>query len=79
MYFYPNESHNGYLEIVNDLGFVGLIVLFAYLIQYVRQAVRLIPFDRNQAGLYLAVFFQQAVMTFPRAAGWIRIRALATC
>jgi O-antigen ligase len=62
MYFYPNESHNGYLEIVNDLGFVGLIVLFAYLMQYVRQAVRLIPFDRNQAGLYLAVFFQQAVI-----------------
>ena len=62
MYFYPGESHNGYLEIVNDLGFVGLVVLFGYLIQYVRQSVRLIPFDRNQAGLYLAVFFQQAVI-----------------
>lgn len=62
MYFYPGEAHNGYLEIVNDLGFVGLMVLAAYLIQYVRQALRLIPFDRNQAALYLAVFFQQAVI-----------------
>jgi O-antigen ligase len=62
MFFYPGEAHNGYLEIVNDLGFAGLIVLFGYLIQYVRQALWLVPFDRNQAALYLAVFFQQAVI-----------------
>jgi O-antigen ligase len=62
MYFYPNEAHNGYLEMVNDLGFIGLIVLLGYLILYLRQALRLLRFDRNQAALYLALFFQQAII-----------------
>jgi exopolysaccharide production protein ExoQ len=61
MYFYPSESHNGYLEIVNDLGFVGLACLLGYLVSYVRQALRLLKIDRNQAVLYLCFFFQQAM------------------
>ena len=31
MYMYPTEAHNGYLEIVNDLGFVGLLCLVGFL------------------------------------------------
>jgi len=61
MNFYPSESHNGYLEILNDLGRVGLISLLAFLIFFVRQALQLMPYDRGQAVLYLALLFQQMV------------------
>lgn len=61
MQFYPTESHNGYLEILNDLGRVGLICLLAFLICFVRQGLKLMAFDRGQAVLYLALLFQQMV------------------
>jgi exopolysaccharide production protein ExoQ len=61
MYFYPWESHNGYLDIVNDLGFLGLICLLGYLTSYIRQSLRLLKIDRGQAALYLGLLFQQLV------------------
>jgi exopolysaccharide production protein ExoQ len=61
MSFYPTESHNGYLEILNDLGRVGLICLLAFLVCFVWQALRLMRFDRDQAVLYLALLFQQMI------------------
>jgi exopolysaccharide production protein ExoQ len=61
MHFYPMESHNGYLEILNDLGRVGLICLLAFLVCFVRQALQLMPFDRVQAVLYLGLLFQQMI------------------
>jgi exopolysaccharide production protein ExoQ len=61
MSFYPSESHNGYLEILNDLGRVGLICLLAFLVFFMRQALQLMPLDRGQAVLYLALLFQQMV------------------
>lgn len=61
MNFYPSASHNGYLEVLNDLGRVGLICLLAFLVFYLRQALQLMSFDRGQAVLYLALLFQQMV------------------
>jgi exopolysaccharide production protein ExoQ len=61
MNFYPTESHNGYLEILNDLGRVGLICLLAFLVCFVWQALQLMRFDRDQAVLYLALLFQQMI------------------
>ena len=34
---YPPEAHNGYLEVTNDLGFLGLFCLFGFIIVYLRQ------------------------------------------
>jgi O-antigen ligase len=62
MYFYPTEAHNGYLDIVNDLGLVGLACLLAFLFFFIRQALELMRTDRSQAALYLALLFQQMVM-----------------
>jgi len=59
--FYPGSAHNGYLEIVNDLGWVGLACLIAYIVTHVRHCLRLLKIDRNQSALYLALFFQQAI------------------
>lgn len=61
MYFYPQESHNGYLEILNDLGVVGLACVALFLISYIRQALQLMRFNRAQAVMYLALLFEQMV------------------
>lgn len=59
--FYPASAHNGYLDVLHDLGWIGLLLLLAYLLTHVRQALRLRWHEPAQADLYLAVFFQQAI------------------
>ncbi len=59
--FYPGSAHNGYLEILNDLGWAGLTCLIAYIVVYLRQSLQLLELDRNQGALYLALLFQQAI------------------
>ncbi len=61
MAFYPGSAHNGYLEILNDLGVLGLLLLLVYLTSYLRQALRLLGLDRKQGALYLVLFVQQAI------------------
>lgn len=74
MYFYPTESHNGYLEITNDLGFLGLAILFGYLVQFVRSSLDVMRVDRIQGALYLAMFFQQAIMNLSEST-WLAINS----
>ncbi|MHB8744035.1 MAG: O-antigen ligase family protein [Sulfuricaulis sp.] len=59
--FYPGSAHNGYLDIINDLGWAGLVCLLAYMVKYFWQSLQLLGIDRNQGALYLALFFQQAI------------------
>ena len=59
--FYPGSAHNGYLEILNDLGWAGLVCLIAYMTHYVVQSLRLLEVNRHQAALYLALLVQQAI------------------
>ena len=59
--FYPGSAHNGYLEILNDLGWAGLLCLIAYMITHVAQSFRLLGVNRNQAALYLGLLVQQAL------------------
>jgi exopolysaccharide production protein ExoQ len=59
MFFYPGECHSGYLEIINDLGYVGLLLLFGYLWYFIRQCLSLLNTNYSQAGLYFAMLFQQ--------------------
>jgi O-antigen ligase len=84
MYFYPTEAHNGYLDIVNDLGMVGLACLLLYQFVYIRQALELMQTDRSQASLYLAIFFLQMVMNMSESEWFARsstaaVLVLATC
>lgn len=74
MWFYPTESHNGYLEITNDLGLLGLTVLFGYLIQYTRSALEVLRVNRTQGALFLALFFQQAIMNLSESC-WFEINS----
>lgn len=59
--FDPASAHNGYLDVLNELGGLGLAVLFGYLAVFVAQALRLMHPDRTQAALFLALFLQQAI------------------
>jgi exopolysaccharide production protein ExoQ len=62
LFFYPTESHNGYLDVINDLGWVGAICLISYLLKYLRQGLRLFSTLRVQGALYLALLFQQLII-----------------
>ena len=73
--FYPGSSHNGYLEVMNDLGAFGLLVLIAYLMAYLRQSLRLLRVDRVQAALYLGLFLQQAVVNLSESR-WLNAQSI---
>jgi O-antigen ligase len=56
--FYPTEGHNGYLDVINDLGIFGGLCLLGYFVTYVKQSLRLLLDDRSQAALYLTLLFR---------------------
>jgi len=59
--FYPGSAHNGYLDVINDIGWVGLACLLAYIFTYIRQSLQLLAIDFKQSALYMALFFQQVI------------------
>ncbi len=61
LYFYPTEGHNGYLDVVNDLGAVGGLCLLGYLVTFLRQGLRLLAALRPQGVLYLTLLFEQLI------------------
>jgi exopolysaccharide production protein ExoQ len=61
LFFYPTEGHNGYLDVINDLGMVGAVCLLGYLISYLRQGLQLLAAVRPQGILYLTLLFEQLV------------------
>jgi exopolysaccharide production protein ExoQ len=77
MYLYPTESHNGYLEVVNDLGFAGLACTILFLVFYMRQAIQLMQSDRSQATLYLALLFDEMVMNMSESDWFSRSNTFA--
>jgi O-antigen ligase len=61
LYFYPTEGHNGYLDVINDLGAIGGLCLVAYLVALLRQGLRVFAVLRPQGALYLVLLFEQLV------------------
>jgi exopolysaccharide production protein ExoQ len=70
MYLYPTESHNGYLEIMNDLGLLGVSFLLGFIVFFLRHALRLMKTDRGQGTLFLALLFQQIIINLSESA-WL--------
>ena len=58
LFFYPTEGHNGYLDVINDLGYVGGVCLIAYFVAYLRQAIGLLQLNRGSGTLYLIIIFR---------------------
>jgi len=75
--FYPTESHNGYLDTINDLGYVGLVCLLGYLLVFLRQSLALLRIDYRQATLYLALLFEEMINNLTES-DWLEPTAFAT-
>ncbi len=73
--FYPASAHNGYLDVLNDLGAVGMLCLAGYLVVYVAQSLRLYSIDRIQGSLFLGLFLQQAVTNLSES-HWLAVNSL---
>jgi exopolysaccharide production protein ExoQ len=58
LFYYPTESHNGYLDVINDLGVVGAVCLIGYLAVYIRQGLKLLRIDRYEGALLLTLLFR---------------------
>jgi O-antigen ligase len=74
--FYPTEAHNGYLDILNDLGYVGLMCLLGYLLVFLRQSLALLKIDYKQATLYLALLFEEMINNLTES-DWLSSTAFA--
>jgi exopolysaccharide production protein ExoQ len=75
LYWYPTEAHNGYLDVINDLGYVGVAVLVAFLLTYLRQGLRLFRTARQQGAMYLALLFQQLIANLSESR-WFNVLTL---
>jgi exopolysaccharide production protein ExoQ len=61
LFFYPSEAHNGYLDVINDLGVPGIVCLCGFVYVYLRQALELFAAVRTQGALFLGLMFQQLI------------------
>jgi exopolysaccharide production protein ExoQ len=73
--FYPASAHNGYLEVLNELGTLGLVVLLGFLAVFIAQCLRLLPLDRAQATLFLALLLQQAITNLSESR-WLNVQSV---
>ena len=48
----PFQAHNGYLDILNELGVVGLTIFALMLLLHIRQLILIAHFDRSQAAFH---------------------------
>jgi len=85
LWFYPNEGHNGYLDVINELGIAGGILLLAYFVRYLRDALKLMRTQPQLAALYLTFIFRGFIADMseshwfsPLTADFV-IMTLATC
>ena len=73
--FYPGTAHNGYLDVTNDLGWLGLAVLVGYIGVHLRQSSRVLAADKLQGALFLALFIQQALINLSES-HWFSVLSL---
>ncbi|MBO9535756.1 O-antigen ligase family protein [Herbaspirillum sp.] len=55
LHWIPLQAHNGYLDIFNELGIVGLCLLALVFIYHIVSLVRLTAFDREEAAIHWAM------------------------
>lgn len=65
---YPGQAHNGYLDILNELGVVGLGLLACFLAEHVRALARLRRTDPAQAAFHAALLVMVLVLNLAEAA-----------
>ncbi|QHI99873.1 O-antigen ligase family protein [Xylophilus rhododendri] len=56
LYWIPLQSHNGYLDIVNELGFVGLGLALCVFARHAVLLGRLLQIDREEGAMHCVIF-----------------------
>ena len=77
MWLYPTESHNGYLEIINDLGLWGLACLLFFIYYYFRNSLRLMKIDRAQGSMFIALLIFELVINLSESDWFSRSNTFA--
>ena len=67
-WWHPNESHNGYLEVYLNLGWIGVGLLAMILVNGYRSVIRFLSRDPEAGPLALAYFFVGVAYNFTEAA-----------
>lgn len=67
-YVAPN-AHNGYLDLTNELGLIGLGLLIAFLVEHGRALAKVAAFDRSQYALHLALILYVCLANLTET-GW---------
>ena len=57
-------AHNGYLEILNELGVVGMCLFVLMLMGHLRNMIQIFYFDRHQASLHFAILLVFLISNF---------------
>jgi O-antigen ligase len=48
----PYQSHNGYLDILNELGVVGMALFIGMLVVHIWQLFKLVPINRQESAFH---------------------------
>jgi len=67
-WWHPNESHNGYLEVYLNLGWIGVVLLALLLVTGYRSVIRLLSREPEAGRICLAYFFVGVAYNFTEAA-----------
>lgn len=65
---YPGQAHNGYLDIFNELGLTGILLLLAFLIAHARNLACLAQSDKKLADFHTAIFIAILTINIAEAA-----------
>ncbi|WP_050466549.1 O-antigen ligase family protein [Herbaspirillum chlorophenolicum] len=55
LHWIPLQAHNGYLDIFNELGIIGLCLMALVFVYHIISLVRLTTFDREEAAIHWAM------------------------
>jgi exopolysaccharide production protein ExoQ len=75
--YYPSEGHNGYLDNLNDLGYVGLMCLLGFLLVFLRQSLAQLRIGYEQVTIYVALFLEELVSNMT-SSEWFQPTSLST-
>jgi exopolysaccharide production protein ExoQ len=80
---YPGQAHNGYIDIYNDLGILGLVLLAVFLSVALYRAGRLVALGHPEGKMHLCiplmcVFLNLGESTFFRSTSFMNIVFLAS-
>ena len=55
LHWIPLQAHNGYLDILNELGIIGLAIMAGVFVFHIRNLIKLTRIDREEAAIHWAM------------------------